>query len=372
MTLTKQQAIYCANIFSEYFDKFEKIDDYIRDQKIKHLSDRSPSLPGMGPESELFSDFSMHPQNMNFEIVEMEFKIWDSYLRIISSHANMNAIRGRCFHLGVKETNTNTWVGFIRMGSPVINMKPRNIMLGAPISQSIETLKKFNHTTAMGFVIVPSQPFGYNYLGGKLLAGICCSHYMRNLLNSKYDMETCLFETTSLYGSSKDSSQYDGMKPYLRFKGLTDSKFIPMMHGDAYDNLVDYVQNITGKLADNDDSSRKMKLQTKIIGLIGSSLKGTPEWKSFQRTITHAKELTEQKRYYASTYGFSNSTDFIMGRADKLLKDKENYDKFELERVIEWWKRKSSARYISLQSEGRIRTEQEVWTINRENIDIIR
>ena len=35
-----------------------------------------------------------------------------------------------------------------------------------------------------------------------------------------------MFETTSLYGNSKSASQYDGMKPMLRYKGLTDSDFI--------------------------------------------------------------------------------------------------------------------------------------------------
>ena len=45
------------------------------------------------------------------------------------------------------------------------NMKPRNILLG-----NVPELVNFNKTCIMGFVIVPSQPFGYNYLGGKLLA----------------------------------------------------------------------------------------------------------------------------------------------------------------------------------------------------------
>ena len=108
---------------------------------------------------------------------------------------------------------------------PVINMKPRNVLLG-----NVPELVTFNKTSIMGFVIVPAQPFGYNYLGGKLLAAICCSHWVREKLNDKYGMNLSLFETTSLYGNSKSSSQYDGMKPYLRYKGLTDSDFIPLIH----------------------------------------------------------------------------------------------------------------------------------------------
>jgi hypothetical protein len=116
-------------------------------------------------------------------------------------------------------------------------MKPRNEMLDGVFTQTPESSKAFNHTSIMGFVIVPAQPFGFNYLGGKLLAAICCSHEIREMLNKKYGMNTCLFETTSLYGSSKSSSQYDGMKPLLRFKGLTDSNFLPMMHGKPYEDL---------------------------------------------------------------------------------------------------------------------------------------
>ena len=34
---------------------------------------------------------------------------------------------------------------------------------------NVPELTSFNKTTIMGFVIVPTQPFGFNYLGGKLL-----------------------------------------------------------------------------------------------------------------------------------------------------------------------------------------------------------
>ena len=75
--LTKEQAIHCANVFSNYFDRFERIDDYIRDQKLNSLSDRPPGLPGMGPEDDLFSDFSIHPKDMEFELVELPQDTWD-------------------------------------------------------------------------------------------------------------------------------------------------------------------------------------------------------------------------------------------------------------------------------------------------------
>lgn len=371
MSLTKEQAVHCANVFSNYFDRFQRIDDYIRDQKLNSLSDRPIVLPGMGPEEDLFSDFTIHPNDMDFELVELPQDNWDIYLNMISSHSNMTSIPGRCLRLAVLEKNTKKWVGFIRLGSPVINMKPRNEMLGGVFTQTPESAKSFNQTSIMGFVIVPSQPFGFNYLGGKLLAAICCSHWVREKLNAKYDMNTCLFETTSLYGSSKSSSQYDGMKPYLRFKGLTDSEFLPMMHGKPYEDLKNYVENILGEIIPVDASSRKLKISNKIISLTKQALKGEPEYQKFMTTITNALNLTEKKRYYASNYGFSNFADVVMGKTDKLIPDKENYDKHHLDAIIDWWKRKATTRFESLQAENRIRTEIEVWTSGKE-LDIIR
>ena len=61
-------------------------------------------------------------------------------------------------------------------------------------------------------------------------------------------MNLVMFETTSLYGNSKSASQYDGMKPMLRYKGLTDSDFIPMIHAKPFKDLQNYVESRTGHL----------------------------------------------------------------------------------------------------------------------------
>ena len=366
-----EQSKFCADIFSNYFDRFSRIDEYMRDQKMGVIAERPASLPGMGPEEDLFSNFDVHPQDMNFKIVEISQENWDSYIQIVSSHANMTSIPGRNFRFAVEETNTKKWVGFVRLGSPVINMKPRNELLKGVFTQTKEGAAAFNNTSIMGFAIVPAQPFGYNYLGGKLLAGICCSHTVREALNRKYDMNTCLFETTSLYGSTKSTSQYDGMKPYIRFGGLTDSDFVPMMHGQPFETLKEYVEGVVGEVVDPDASSRKLKLTNAIIALVKQGLKGSPEYDKFIKTITNAKSLTEQKRYYYSNYGFKNFADVSLGRTDKLIPDKENYDKFHLENIIDWWKRKATNRYENLKSEGKLRTEQEIWGGDKE-LEIIR
>jgi len=365
-TLTKEQALHCAKIFKDYFGNFSRIDEYMRDQKLASIQNIPAGLPGMSLEDDLFSDFTMSPKDMKLEVLEIDNTTWDTCLTMISSHTNMVSIPGKSLKLAIKETTTNKWVGFIRLGSPVINMKPRNEMLG-----NIPNLSHFNKTAIMGFAIVPSQPFGYNYLGGKLLAAICCSHYVRDLLNRKYNMNLCLFETTSLYGNSKSSSQYDGMKPYVRYKGLTDSDFVPNLHGKPFEDLKTYVENIVGDLVKEDASSKKLKLTNAIIGLIKRSLKeDKTELEDFNKVINNAKDLTEQKRYYISHYGVKNYIDIVNGKSDVIIKD-DTYDKFELNNIIEWWRNKAITRYETLKKENRIRNEIEIWTKNKD-LQIIR
>ena len=368
MKLTKEDAIHCAKVFEDYFGNFDRIDEYMKDQKLASLADMH-SNPLFPPEDDLFSDFTMHPKDMAIEVTECNSTEWETLLNITSSHVNIAPV-GRNVKLAVKERNTGKYLGFIRLGSPVINCKPRNDLLGQVFTQQPEWGKRFNNSAMMGFVIVPTQPFGFNYLGGKLLAAICCSHAVREIVNKKYNMNLCLFETTSLYGSSKTVSQYDGMKPYIRYKGLTDSDFLPMMHGKPYDDLRDYVQDIVGELVEKDASSKKLKITMKIVSLTKAALKGTDDFTRFTTIIDNAKNLTEQKRYYTSNYGFKNFVDYVNCKTDVLVKD-DNYDKFELENVVQWWKNKASNRFDTLTAEGRLRTELEVWTSGK-HIQIIR
>jgi hypothetical protein len=369
MKLTREEALYCSKAFDDYFSNISSIEEYMREEKLKSLESIPTSL--VPPEDDLFSDFTMHPRDMKISVREIPNKTWETLLSITSSHINKAPV-GRNIQLAVTEDTTGKILGFIRFGSPVIYMKPRNVMLGQVFSQNADTNKRFNASTMMGFVIVPAQPFGYNYLGGKLLALICTSHEVREIINKKYNMNMCLFETTSLYGSTKGVSQYDGLKPFIRFKGETESDMVPMMHGQQYLDLKNYVEDKVGDILEGDTktTSRKLRIFTKIIAMTKSALKGTSDYDDFMSIIEHAKGLTEQKRYYVSDYGFSNIVDYLACKTDTLIPG-ENYHKHSLENLVEWWRKKASSRYETLLSEGKVRTELEIWTSGKD-IQIIR
>lgn len=372
MILEVDDAVYAANKFIDYFSNKGRIDEYLRTVKLDRMAQKTPSLPGFGPEDDMFSDFEIHPNDMNFKVYaagesgSYTNEFFNERLQITTSHAIEDSVPGKSLKWIVQETNTKKIVGFIRFGSPTINSKPRNLWLG-----QVPDLTRFNRHAIMGFIIVPTQPFGFNYLGGKLLALMCCSHMARETLNSKYDADICLFETTSLYGSSKTSSQYDGLKPMMKYRGLTESDFTPLLHDDIFHDLNKWfiVRNNDKSLVKEDASSRKLKTQQKMIAIIKKSL---PSQKvvEFQDAIVSAKNLTEKKRFYTSDYGFKNAREVILGIEDKLI-PADNYDRYDFDNLVSWWKKKASNRYETLKSEGRLRTELETWNINS-NIDIIR
>ena len=367
MMLTSDEARYASNIFINYFENFDRIDDYFREVKLDRMSKVPASLPGYGPEDDMFCDFDMHPEDMDFVVCEMDNEVYKNYLDLTASHVIEDSIPGKTLKWVVKERNTNKIVGFIRFGSPVINSKPRNSFLGR-----VPDLTRFNRHVIMGFIIVPTQPFGYNYLGGKLLALLCCSHYARERLNEEFEKDIGLFETTSLYGSVTDASQYDGLKPFMRYKGLTESKFLPLLHDDVFHKLHDhftYLNNNT-PLTDNSASSKKMKRQTKMISIIRNSLQDKEKLELFNTTLASAFGITQKKRFYISDYGYSNIREVINGEQEELIRG-QNWDKFYLENIISWWKKKATKRYEKLKEEGRFRDKVELWTED-DDIQIIR
>ena len=371
MIISEADATWAADEFINYFGNFTSIEDYLRFVKRELVPKTNPL---MSHEDEFFNE-DISPEEMEFEIRFIGDRFPDSLpqdhyknlLAAVSSHNNESNIPGRELRWMVYEKRTQKIVGFIRFGSPTINSKPRNLWLGQPANLSL-----LNRHTAMGFVIVPSQPFGYNYLGGKLLALLCVSHFARETLNKVFEKDIALFETTSLYGSTTSASQYDGLKPFFRYKGLTESKFLPLLHDRVFHKLHDHftLLNNNTPLTDNKASSKKMKRQTKMIASIKKSLKDENKLQHFNSVIEMAFGLTQKKRFYISDYGYGNVREVIRGDQDKLIHG-QNWDKFYLDNIISWWKRKATKRYETLKRDNRFRDKVELWSQD-DDIQIIR
>ena len=107
-----------------------------------------------------------------------------------------------------------------------------------------------------------------------------------------------------------------------------------------------------------------------MISLIKNSLEDQDKLKQFNSVINMAFGLTQKKRFYISDYGYSNVREVINGDHCQLCPG-PNWDKFYLENIIKWWKKKAGKRYDKLKKEGRFRDKVELWTED-DHIQIIR
>ena len=109
-----------------------------------------------------------------------------------------------------------------------------------------------------------------------------------------------------------------------------------------------------------------------MVGVIKASLKKHDAnlYDKFSKFVNKTRDLTEQKRFYMSDYGYENVPQYLKRETDE-LKPGINYDKFTLENTIKWWQKLATKRYNKLKTNQSIRNELEIWHEDA-NIQIIR
>lgn len=373
--LTEEETYQIRDRFVNFYKELETIQDYFLERKKEKII----GINHAKHTKNMFTDYTMNPMDMNFELEVIEGSEFNPATQIITSLPLESQI-GRQIMMGVKETNTNTYIGFIRMASPVLSIKPRNDYFGETVQATAVNKHMIN-----GAIIVPVQPFGYNYLGGKLLALIACSHTVRRMLKEKYGekIETCFFETTSLYGDLKGVSQYDGMKPFIRYQAMTESDLFLFPTEEVYDPIRRKMRELYGKeewngnTVDPKPSGPKMREFNKAISILKNHLRHYNEeaYKEFHNFTKDSMKAKTKKRYYYSDFGFDNVKEHVNSNGEIPLREGQNYHKHELEYMYEWWKGKAQKRFEKLNSENRVRTEMEIYTedrINNKEVDMVR
>ena len=112
----------------------------------------------------------------------------------------------------VRDKPTKTYLGVICISSDLLDLKPRNNAL--KVSSDILGKSGLLQNMANGQSIIPAQPFGSTFNGGKLMALLCLSDVVENAWQEFYGQKLVSVSTTSLWGSSKRISIYNGLTPY--------------------------------------------------------------------------------------------------------------------------------------------------------------
>ena len=281
---------------------------------------------------------------------------WAAVRRMIHT-MDFTANPGRNVKINVKDRVSGKLLGQISLASDVTAMGVRDNFIGWSKDNKFVD-GKLNNTT-IASTIVCTQPLGYNFLGGKLVAMMTTVPEVRNYWKTKYGNTLIAVGTTSLYGIH---SQYNGI-PLFKTLGESagkislkpDDKFYDPWHQWLKENRAEWYQNnITNERIRNganmgagDGASGPVSgIKQKILGQIFKEcgIKATEYHHGFKRGV-----------YFAMMY--ENGNDFLCNRIDEdklILKPK-----FEqgVEYINKWWKKHAISRYTKLHDEGRLKPE---------------
>ena len=140
---------------------------------------------------------------------------WNAIRTFSSTMKNNSNIGRNLFYILIDEV-TGKYLGVICISSDFLDLTPRDNNIGW--SRDVKTKENMINHTAIGSTIVPLQPLGFNYMGGKLLALMCLSDTVQADWKKQYGDTLVGVTTTSLYGKTKAGglSQYYGLEHWKK------------------------------------------------------------------------------------------------------------------------------------------------------------
>ena len=308
---------------------------------------------------------------MNKELTIAEIQAIEPYVDIVDDNAKestrwteirrlihtmeFQANPGRNVKCYVKDRTTGKILGQICLGSDITSLGVRDNYIGWQKEDKFQN-GKLNCTT-IATTIVSTQPFGYNFLGGKLIAALATSPEVRDYWQKKYNNPLVGVGTTSLYGVH---SQYNGI-PHFKTLGESKGKISTKPDDKVYDPWHQWLKENRSewyKMHIMDERERNganmgydrngpvSGIKQKIIQAIFKELgiKGNAYDHGFQRGV-----------YFAQMY--ENGNEFLCSKIEEkdLVLKKKFADGNDY--TIKWWKDKAIKRYTTLYNDGRIKPE---------------
>lgn len=270
---------------------------------------------------------------------------WTEIRKLIHT-MSFDANPGRNVKIYIKDRVSGKILGMISLASDVTSLGVRDTYIGWTQDNKYKD-GKLNHTT-IASTIVCTQPLGYNFLGGKLIACMATSEVVRKHWKEKYGQTLIAVGTTSLYGIH---SQYNGI-PHFKTLGESagkvatkpdDSVYEPWHHWIKENKSEEYaIQTAEKEGVDGPATGVKQKVINMIFKEVG--IKASHYQHGFKRGV-----------YFAQMY--ENGNEFLRNEIaeDQLIMKDKFVDSDEY--TMKWWKPKAIKRYEKLYEEGRIKPE---------------
>jgi len=255
---------------------------------------------------------------------------------------------GRFIKLLITDGNVENprYLGVVSISSDVIAITDRDNYIGWTSENRLDDKKLAN--SAIGSCIMSTQPFGYNFLGGKLVAALVTSSKIRELWKQLYNETLVGITTTSLYGSF---SMYNSLKWWHKCGSSAgkmtikpdDSVYEVWHHWLKENKTQQYNEAMTQK---EGVSGPVTGAKNRVISMIFQTLKIKSS------DFVHGYE---RGVYYSCFY--ENTKEFLQNKIteDKLVM-KELFKK-DVGAIIDWWKPKAIERYKRLKADNNLKSE---------------
>ena len=274
--------------------------------------------------------------------------LWKAYRHYISSAVFNNVMCGGVTFLVVDESRNNTVLGIGSINHDFPSLAGRDNFIGWTKEQKEKG--KLNHIVNAS-TIVPTQPFGSNFNGGKLIASIISSQTVREQWKDRYHHTLVGMTTTSLFGGF---SMYNAMKQWRRLGETTGRvpirpdlaiyrkwlHYYKTAHAHAYQQLIARKEDATGPITNY--MTKMLNLIYQIAGLKPSDYEHG-----------HKRGL-----YFSEMY--ENTKDFLCERIPEAeLKLKPLFAQSVQEITAQWREKWAIKRYKEQLAAGTLKTEKE-------------
>lgn len=171
-----------------------------------------------------------------YEPTEPYSKHWEIIYKLTTTGAGDNPV-GRQMRFLVIDEITKKYLGVICISSAMYRVRAIHAEIGWDAEKVKKTRNSRLNNIANGQAIVPTQPFGSAYLGGKLLSLLCLSKDVADSWEREYGDKLVGVHTTSLYGT-ENGTQYDNLAPYWKKLPESTSSTMPIkVTNSTYDEL---------------------------------------------------------------------------------------------------------------------------------------
>ena len=289
-------------------------------------------------------------ESINPKLVYVESKQQNedwTILRIFGHTMTFDQTPGRFVKFLVTDGDIDNpkYIGCISVSSDVIAITDRDNYLGWTTSDKMEK-KRLAHS-AIGSCIMSTQPIGYNFLGGKLIAAMITTSTVRDLWKQLYGQTLVGMTTTSLYGSY---SMYNSLKWWHKC-GSSAGKISIKPDEDIYKVWHEWVKDNCTEKYDKAMTQREgvsgpvTGAKSRVLSMIFSKC---------DIKQSHYQHGYERGVYYSCFY--ENTKDYLQSKIndDKLII--KDLFKRDSQAVCEWWRPKAIERYKKLKSESNLKT----------------